>query len=108
VWVFTDNTSFFGGNRLENDPLYTVQAHLIYTFRPGLWAGVSALYGNGSQSTLNDREKDDRKELVAWGVSFGYPLSHDWGVKLAYIGTRKLSLTGNDTDSAILALAYYW
>jgi len=108
AWLFTDNDEFFGGNKLEKDPFYTLQGHLIYTFRPGLWAGVSAGLGSGAQSTLNGQEVDDRKQAHAWALSFGYPLSRDWGVKLAYIGIRRRSTTGNDIDSLVFAVSHLW
>ena len=38
-WFYTDNDQFFNGNYLEQNPLYTVQGHVDYTFRPGLWVG---------------------------------------------------------------------
>jgi len=59
AWFYTDNDSFFNGNKLENEPFFTVQGHLVYTFRPGLWAGLGAGYGYGAQSTVNGVETDD-------------------------------------------------
>jgi len=108
VWLFTDNDEFFGDNKLEQDPFYTLQGHLIYTFRPGLWAGLSGGLGHGSQTTLNGQRKDDQKEAQAWAASIGYPLSRDWGVKFAYIGTRRRSSTGTDTDSLVFAVSHFW
>jgi hypothetical protein len=37
VTFFTDNTEFLGNNTKQQDPLYAVQGHLIYTFNPRLW-----------------------------------------------------------------------
>jgi hypothetical protein len=34
--LFTDNNEFFNGKKLEQDPLYTLNGHLIYSFRPGV------------------------------------------------------------------------
>jgi hypothetical protein len=108
VWIYTDNDEFFGGNHLENDPYFTLQTHLIYTVRPGLWAGLSAGYGRGAQSTVNDLEKDDRKEDFAWAISFGYPFTSDWGVKIGYIATRRWASAGNDTDTFAIAVSHSW
>ena len=33
---FTDNTDFFDGNRRSQDPLYSLQGHLIRSFRAGI------------------------------------------------------------------------
>ena len=53
VWFFTDNDDFWNGNHFRQDPLYTLQAHLVYTFRSGLWLGGGVAYGIGGASTLN-------------------------------------------------------
>jgi hypothetical protein len=44
VALYTDNNEFFNGRKLEQDPLYIIRGHLIYTFHPGVWAGASAGY----------------------------------------------------------------
>lgn len=108
AWIFTDNDDFFGGNTVEQDPLLTLAGHLIYTFRPGFWAGVSGGYGYGAESTVNGVNKDDHKENVAWALSAGYPLSREWGVKIAYLGTRKLETNGLDGDTISFAVSYLW
>ena len=41
AWIYTDNDEFFNGNTLEQDPLYTIQGHIIHNHRPGMWTGLS-------------------------------------------------------------------
>ena len=90
VYIYTDNKDFLDGNKLETDPLYTLQAHLVYNFRPGLWAG----YGYGGESTVNGEEKNDRKENIGWVFSFGYPIIPQLGVKVYYLGIRSQESIG--------------
>jgi len=108
AWIYTDNDSFFNGNKLENEPLLTAQGHVVYTFRPGVWAGVGAGYGYGARSTVNGEEKDDRKEVLAWTASFGFPLRRDLGLKLGYIGKRRESKDGTDSDTFSVAVSHFW
>lgn len=49
----TENDDFFGGKELEQDPLVTVQGHVICTFRPGFWLGASPGYDFGGQSATD-------------------------------------------------------
>src|SRR5215472_16869399 len=35
---YTDNDDLFGGNKLSTAPLYSLQWHVIYGFRSGIWA----------------------------------------------------------------------
>ena len=108
VYIFTDNNDFYNGNKLENDPFYTLQTHLVYTFHPGLWAAAGAGFGYGGQSTVNGEKKNDRKESLAWTFSFGYPITPQLGVKVGYLGIRKQKSTGQDSDSIAVAFSFYW
>ena len=108
AWIYTDNDSFFNGNRLEQDPYFTLQGHLIYNFRPGLWLGASAGYGVGAQSTINGEDKNDRRENVAWALSFGYPVSRRLGFKLSYVGVRAESDVGTDSDTLFGGVTTFW
>jgi hypothetical protein len=108
VYIYTDNKDFFDGNKLKNDPLYTLQTHLVYTFRPGLWAAAGAGYGYGGESNVNGDEKDDRKENIGWAFGFGYPITPQLGVKVAYLGIRNQESIGQDSDSIGVALSAFW
>ncbi len=108
VWLFTDNDDFWNGNRFEQNPLYTLQAHLVYTFRPGLWVGGGVAYGIGGESTLNGVYKDDRKGNLVGGVSFGIPISKKVGFTLSYIGYRTQVDVGGNTDNLAAGLSVLW
>ena len=108
AWIFTDNDSFFNGNRLEQDPLYTVQGHLVYTFRPGLWLGAGVGYGFGGESSINGASTYDRRGNLVWGVSLGIPINRQWGLKVAYIGSRSNKWTGADSDTVTVGCSVLW
>ena len=99
AWIFSDNDEFFGNNQLEQDPLFTGQAHLVYTFRPGLWVGTGIGYGSGAQSTVNGSENDDRRGNLAWGINGGYSFTPRFG-------TQKD--VGSDLDTLTLGFSYLW
>lgn len=108
VYIYTDNNDFFDGNKLETDPLYTLQTHLVYTFRPGLWAAAGAGYGYGGESTVNGEEKNDRKENIGWALSFGCPITPQLGLKVGYLGIRSQESIGQDSDSIVVAFSVFW
>jgi hypothetical protein len=108
VWLYTDNDDFFNGNKLEQDPYYTIQTHLIYTFRPGFWTAASAGYGYGGESIVSGVEKNDRRETLAWALSFGFPITRQLGVKVIYLATRSQKSIGQDTDSIGGAFSILW
>jgi len=108
VWFFTDNDEFFKGNRLEQEPVYGADAHLIYTFRPGLWVATSIGYTGGGETTVNGVSNDDRQSNLGWGVGLGIPINRSIGVKIAYIGTQTEARTGLDTNTFTCGLSVLW
>ena len=108
IWIFTENDEFFNGKQLEQDPLYTADAHLIYTFRPGLWLGASAGYGGGSETIVNRIPSDNQQSNFGWGLSLGIPINRQLGFKVAYINTRTLTSTGPDYDTITGGFSLMW
>lgn len=97
VFFFTDNDRFYNGNTLEQDPFYAVQAHIIRVFSPGVWGSLSAGYGEGSQTTVNGRANDDRRDGFITALSFGLPITANQGLKFSYIRSDV------DTDATNIA-----
>lgn len=108
VWLYTDNNDFFNGNKLEQDPYYTIQTHLVYTFRPGLWASAGAGYGHGRKSTVSGVEKNDRRENLGWALSFGFPITRQLGVKFAYRAIRAQESIGQDSNDIGAVFSIFW
>ena len=57
---------------------------------------------------MNGEEKNDRKENLGWAFSFGYPITPQLGVKVAYLGIRNQESIGQDSDSIGVAFAVFW
>lgn len=108
TWLFTDNDEFWNGKRREQDTLYTLEGHVVYTFRPGVWVSASAGYGFGAESTVNGIRKDDESSNLVWALSAGYPITPTFGFKLSYIGTKTLEDTGFDSSTISLSASYFW
>jgi hypothetical protein len=108
VWFYTDNDEFNGDQTREQDPLISVQSHLIYTFRPGLWASLSAAYGGGAQSTIDGATANDRIGKFLWSVAFGFPVNRRQGFKVAYIRADTTKNTGDDYNRFLFAYSVMW
>ncbi len=103
LFISSDNNHFWKETQLEVEPLYAMQAHLIYTIRPGLWLSYSTGYGWGAKAVVNGVHKDNAKSNWLNALSVGVPLSRTQGVKLAWLRGRTQAATGNNFDSLILA-----
>lgn len=108
TWFYTKNDDFWNDNELEQDPFYTIQSHLIYTYKPGIWASASLGYGEGGESQVNGVDKSDRKRNLAWALSAGYSFTPRFGIKAAYIGTETQTDKGFDSTSFALGASYVW
>lgn len=104
----TTNDEFYGNNDLDQDPLYIVHSHLIYTFHPGLWIGAGVGYDYGGETKLNGDRNDDRKQDIGWVFSLNVPINRAMGVKLAYIGTQTEEDTGLDSSTIMTSIAFAW
>ena len=103
VYLYADNDRFWQNTELETEPLLALQAHLIYTFRPGLWASLCTANGWGGEATINGDAKNNPSGNWLSAVSFGFPINSKQGVKIAYVRARTQKPTGADTDSLVLA-----
>ena len=104
VFFFSDNDEFFNGSKREQDPLYTLQAHIVRNFRHGIWGSLSAGTVRAGQSSINAEEKDDQKEDSLYAVSAGMAVSRTSSVKIAYAKGRTHKEVGSDADN--IAVAY--
>jgi hypothetical protein len=108
AWFFTDNDDFFGDTRREQDPIPTLQGHVVYTFRPGLWVTAGVGYGYGGESTIDGDRKRDETNNVIFGAALGVPINRHLGVKIGYLGSRTQNDTGLDSDSVTVAMSILW
>jgi hypothetical protein len=82
TWLFEDNDNFFGGQRREQEPLASLQAHVGYTFRPRLWLAFNAIFYDGGRTTIDGIERDDRQSNTRYGLTMSLPAARSQSVKL--------------------------
>lgn len=103
VFLYSDNNHFWQDSRLVTNPLVAAQAHLIYTFRPGLWASLSTAYGWGGEATINGKAKDNITGNWLTALSLGVPVNRRQTLKFSWVRARTQRLVGADTDSLLVA-----
>ncbi len=105
--LFTDNKDFYGGNTRSQDPLYSMQGHVIYAFRSGAWASVDATYFTGGRSTLNDTLNNDLQQNWRLGGTLAFPVNIHNSIKF-YASSGVSARTGNNFDLVGVAWQYRW
>ena len=107
VTLFTDNHDFFGGNQRSQDPLYSLQGHVIYGFRSGVWLSVDGTYFAGGRSTLNDDLGDDLQQNWRLGATLAIPVDRLNSIKFS-ASSGVSARTGNNFDALGVAWQHRW
>jgi Putative MetA-pathway of phenol degradation len=106
ITFFTKNDDFLDGKTLQQDPIYSVQGHLIYEFFPALWAALDATYYAGGRTSI-DGEKGEQPENVRLGLTAALSVSRHQSIKL-YGSTGIYNRTDNDFWAVGIAWQYRW
>jgi hypothetical protein len=107
LWYFTDNDEFFGGVKREQEPVVSLQAHVAYTFRPGLWLAFDATGYRGGETTVDGVYKDDLQENTRAGLTLAVPIGRAQSLKIAW-STGATTRLGSDFDTAAVAWNVRW
>ena len=91
VYFYSRNDDFFGGKTLEQDPLYTAQAHVTYSFGRGIWAALSFNHDYGGRTTVNGVQSDDLQQNSRVGLTLALPVNRNNSIKLCVSATRHWS-----------------
>jgi hypothetical protein len=93
--LYTDNDDFFGGRTREQDPIYSAQWHVLYTYPSGRWVGLNATYYTGGRSTTDGVEGDDLQRNWRAGATLALPINRRNSLKL-YASDGVSTRTGDD------------
>jgi hypothetical protein len=107
VSIYTDNDDFVGGQRLERDPMFASQLHVIYGLRSGIWASVDGTYYTGGRTEADGVRKDDQQENTRFGFTISVPVTKRHSLKLLG-STGTTSRIGTDFDAIGVAWLYRW
>jgi hypothetical protein len=106
VTFYTDNDDFISGKTLERDPLYAVQAHVVYHTRVGPWAAVDATYYTGGRTTV-DGVRGEQPEHLRLGTTLAIPVDRHNSVKL-FGSVGAITRAGGNFTTAGIAWQYRW
>lgn len=102
AWFFEDNDDFLGVTK-KQDAVVTVQGHLIYRFRRGLWASIDMNYYEGGRSSLDGLQLNDVQKDSKVGVNLVFPIAARHAIKVGY---STGSLSDSDEDYDVFQVSY--
>jgi hypothetical protein len=104
---YTDNNDFYNGQTRHQDPIYSVQGHVIYSFHNNVWAALDATYYAGGRTTIEGVTRNDLQRNWRTGFTVSLPIDRNHSIRLfgnSGVSTR----TGTDFDSVGIAWQYRW
>ena len=105
TFIPTTNDDFFGGNRLEQDPLHALQAHVVRTLDGGFWVSGGAAYGWGAEQEINGQGLDDDRRNLLYGGSVGFSLQATHSFRVGYIRQETFEDVGSDAHHLLVTWA---
>lgn len=83
VWLFAENDDFMG-QKLENDVMWQLEAHLTHDFIPNFWGSLDLLYRGGFQSEVNGVEVGDELDIGDVGFTLNYQVNDNLGIRTGF------------------------
>lgn len=104
---FADNSDFLDGHTRRQDPLYSVQAHVIYAFDSGIWAAIDGTYYIGGQTSVDGVADANRESNARAGLTIALPIDRSNSIKF-YANGGLATRTGSNFTTLGLAWQYRW
>lgn len=104
---YSINNNFYNGKTRSQEPIGSVQCHVIYSFTKGMWAALDGTYYWGGSSTLDGVKGNDLQKNTRIGFTYVLPLNIHNSLKFNY-STGVSTRTGSDFDTFAVAWQYRW
>ena len=102
VWLFAENDDFVG-KKLENDPLWQLEAHLTHDFTRSFFGSLDLLYRGGFQSEINGVEVGDKLDVGNLGFTLNYQLTDNFTIRTSYMSNV---FGDSDLDNSVIRIQF--
>jgi hypothetical protein len=106
TWFFGDNDDFLGETR-EQDPIVSVEMHLVKRIRPGFWMSLDANYYEGGDTRVGDDFNDDLQRNSRAGLTVVFPVKGRHALRGSF-STGVSTRSGGDFEMYSLSYLYAW
>jgi len=104
---YTDNDEFDTDKTRQQDPIYSAQFHVIYSFPKNIWLAVGTTYYTGGRTTIDGVLKNDLQQNWRSGFTLALPVNQKNSFK--FFGSSGVSTrTGTNYDILGIAWQYRW
>jgi len=104
VWLFAENDDFVG-QKLENDPLWQIEAHLTHDFTRSFFGSLDLLYRGGFQSEINGVEVGEALNIGNLGFTLNYQVNDNLAIRAGYSSNV---FGDDDLDNSIIRIQFVY
>lgn len=101
------NDDFFGGRVREQDPILSLQAHIVRRFESGIWAALDYTRYRGGDTQTGGLPNDNLQSNARAGMTLSMPVDSRHSLKF-HASTGVATRTGSDFDSIGITWQYRW
>ena len=104
VWLFAENDDFMG-NKLENDPLWQLEAHLTHDFTRNFFGSLDLLYRGGFQSEIDGVEMGEELNIGDLGFTLNYQVTDNLTLRTSYMSNV---FGDDDLDNSVIRIQFVY
>jgi len=106
VWLFAENDDFLG-QKLENDPMWQVEAHWTHDFTRHFFGSLDLLYRNGFQSEINGVNLGSDIEIGDLGFTLNFQVTDNVTIRTSF-SSNVFGDSDIETSMIRLQFIYAW
>ena len=104
---YSTNDDFYSVINRKQDPVYSTQAHLLYTFQKGIWLALGVNYYWGGEYINDGVGTGSELENTRMGMTF--TMNIDKQIEIKIYGSTGINVRyGTDFDAITLTWQYSW
>jgi Putative MetA-pathway of phenol degradation len=108
VLLFTENSNYYPGQSIRTQsPISSLQAHVSYTVRRGLWLAVDSTWYGGGVVQVNGGPGTARQDNSRLGVTASFPLGAWQSLKVSYSNGTTVR-TGTNFQTIAVGWQHVW
>ena len=102
IWLFAENDGFMG-QKLENDPMWQLEAHLTHDFTPSFFGSLDMLYRSGFQSEIDGIAVGEDLDIGDLGFTLNYQVTDNLAIRTGFSS----NVFGDDNlDNSLVRLQF--
>jgi hypothetical protein len=104
---YTDNDDFFGGHHRSQDPIYSLQGHVICNLPRRIWVALDGTYYWGGRTTVDGVRGNDLQQNWRVGFTLALAVTRRNSLKI-YLSDGVYTRIGENAQLAGVGWQYRW